>query len=742
MSAKKRPTARDLAEPLRQAATSGDVKRVRDLLAQGADPDRRATGQPTALIEAAGAGHLEVVQELLAARADPSFAHGGKRGTTALLEAIRHWRVSVARALIAAGADVHHDWSGEGQTITYEAAKLCNELYREPDAGHDFADCLEMVRALLAAGGALNPHFLERAAGCGNLGLVRALLDSGVDINDLNAGAGSTALSVAVLNGHEETAVELIRLGADPWLASPVLGGPVLHEAVVSGWAGVVEAIIQSHADLNRRGDVAVGDALPTTIKEERDAKGRVVSTEYIVHDPPMARQATALIAAVRCGRQDMVERLVNGGADLEATDGDGFTPLAWALKLGREDIAAVLRSGGAREPGTTEGSAQHALIAAASAGDVAGVRSALAAGADPSRVHDLGKEQVTALMRAADGGQLTVVEELLKAGADPNVIGVQQDAIGLTPLLLAARHGHVEVVKRLLAAGAAPDIPQSSTTWLIVSRNARQRWAAARDDLAARHAAMISDPHCRGDSAIHEAAAAGHQDVVRVLLDAGVQPSTRGASGTVFEAAAGSGDRQTVETVLSAKSAKSGKRGKPGVSAATLVSAAGSGDQDTVRALLAAGADVNKATRSGETALRQAVAGRDTAMVKLLLEAGAKPGGGGTKSPMSELMMAAGEGDNDIMQMLIAAGADVNEQRGDGMTPLHHAVTFGHAETVKLLLDAGASTTLRDEERKTPLQAVRQVIAAWSGENRHPFVQLDLKAYRQIEAMLEVTKA
>ena len=91
---------------------------------------------------------------------------------------------------------------------------------------------------------------------------------------------------------------------------------------------------------------------LSAPVSIEREQEGMLTTTHYTVHDPPTARQATALTAAVRCGRKDMVELLVHGGADLEAADADGFTPLAWAVKLGREDIAAVLRQGGAREPG------------------------------------------------------------------------------------------------------------------------------------------------------------------------------------------------------------------------------------------------------------------------------------------------------------------------------------------------------------------------------------------------------
>lgn len=55
------------------------------------------------------------------------------------------------------------------------------------------------------------------------------------------------------------------------------------------------------------------------------------------------------------------------------------------------------------------------------------------------------------------------------------------------------------------------------------------------------------------------------------------------------------------------------------------------------------------------------------------------------------ELLEAARDGDAATVRALLGDGADVAEARGDGMTPLHLAAERGHAEVVRLLLDAGA---------------------------------------------------
>jgi hypothetical protein len=92
------------------------------------------------------------------------------------------------------------------------------------------------------------------------------------------------------------------------------------------------------------------------------------------------------------------------------------------------------------------------ALDGAARRGDVAAIRSLLAAGADRD-LRDWGPNGWTALMHAAHKEQAAAVRALLAAGADPN----RRSANGATALLIAAGQGEAEIVELLLAAGADP---------------------------------------------------------------------------------------------------------------------------------------------------------------------------------------------------------------------------------------------------------------------------------------------
>lgn len=54
------------------------------------------------------------------------------------------------------------------------------------------------------------------------------------------------------------------------------------------------------------------------------------------------------------------------------------------------------------------------------------------------------------------------------------------------------------------------------------------------------------------------------------------------------------------------------------------------------------------------------------------------------------------------IVQMLVKAGADVNQPQQQGWCPLHAAAQHGDAETVKLLLENGADRTARADNSQT----------------------------------------
>ncbi|KAK7938792.1 hypothetical protein WMY93_002118 [Mugilogobius chulae] len=292
-----------------------------------------------------------------------------------------------------------------------------------------------------------------------------------------------------------------------------------------------------------------------------------------------------------------------------------------------------------------------------------------------------------TLLANSAIEGSENIVEFLLKHGADPLV----SDPQGQTPLTLASRQGHVQVVKVLLD------------------------WAKAQENATVVRTMEQAD--AEGWTALRSAAWGGHVEVVRMLLDAGADVDGCDSEGRTALRAAAWGGHEEIVMILLEYGASFDKADCSGRT--PLIAAAYMGHVETVEILLDHGAEVNFADGDGRTALSVAALCVPTAagvksygeVVSLLLERGANPGHR-DRDGMTPLLLAAYEGNEDIVELLLEAGADVDETAGaDGelqsaaaVTPLLAAAAMGHMGTVSKLLFWGADVDAIDSEGRTAL--------------------------------------
>jgi hypothetical protein len=151
---------------------------------------------------------------------------------------------------------------------------------------------------------------------CGNLEMLRVLLDAGADPND----AGDDA-SVGVIG----------------WVTLIPEPGAVRMD--------VVSLLLERGARHHIFSAMATGDldVIRTLVEQQPEALDRRLSTGY--------HGETALQFAITRNRLDILDLLIELGADLDATDSKGQTALEFALLRGDRAAAARLVAAGAQPP-------------------------------------------------------------------------------------------------------------------------------------------------------------------------------------------------------------------------------------------------------------------------------------------------------------------------------------------------------------------------------------------------------
>lgn len=390
----------------------------------------------------------------------------------------------------------------------------------------------------------------------------------------------------------------------------------------------------------------------------------------------------TTLLDTVLIGDRAGVEQFIMLGANVNATEVDGTTPLMRAIHGGFPEIAKTLINAGANVSATNRYGVS-ALYLAARATDSATTRELLAAGADPNTALPEGE---TALMTAAKAGDIAIVRALLTG---------HSGSVALAPLAEAADTGGAPS-----GYGAAAVVPSSPRN--RANPNAKEGWY--------------------GQTALMWAAVEGHADIVRLLIAAGanvdeqsrlidtpessyerlegdfVYPRTPKGRLTALHLAARAGELQTVQVLVESGA---GLDAFDAEGTTALIVATLNDHLDVTRALLEAGADPNVADTYGRTLLFAAVDDNFVdASSRTAEPTGSKP------TPVDIVKLALAKGADPNRALAEAPPTDVeqtDEQNpilDKGATPFFRAALSGDLEIMNLLLDAGAEPLVTTDAR------------------------------------------
>lgn len=383
------------------------------------------------------------------------------------------------------------------------------------------ADDLALVDKLIAGGAnvkvtnryGVTPLYL--ASLNGSAPMLEKLLKAGADANAVGT-EGETALMTAARTGNVDAAKVLLARGAAVDSKEGWRGQTALMWAAAQNHPDMVKELIAHGADVNVRSNVVKWERQQTAEPREKWM-------------PPGG--FTAMMFAAREGCAKCVALLAAAGADVNAADPDGYTPLISALMNGHYDAAGALLDKNADTNLTHTKTGTTALYAAVDAHSM------------PESNRPSPKEIDNDLT------SFDVIKSLVAHGANVNVQQKAQQpyrtkldrgddgmlGAGTTPLVRAGKAADAVVVKFLLEKGADPK---------LATRNAVNPLMAAagvgtkEEDTTGRHKTPadmietiklclaagldINAVDSTGRTALHGAALQGFDPVVQFLVEQG----------------------------------------------------------------------------------------------------------------------------------------------------------------------------------------------------------------------------
>lgn len=421
----------------------------------------------------------------------------------------------------------------------------------------------------------------------------------------------------------------------------------------------------------------------------------RLISTQNVNARDTQGRKSTPLHFAAGFGRKDVVEYLLQCGANVHAKDDGGLIPLHNACSFGHAEVVQLLLKHGA-DPNVRDNWNYTPLHEAAAKGKMDVCTVLLQNGADPhirnadsksavdisdatTKAILLGEYKKDELLEAARGGNEERLMELL---TPINVNCHACDGRKSTPLHLAAGYNRVHIVQLLLQFGA--DVHAKDKGGLVPLHNACSYGHFEVTELLLKHGANVNAMDLWQFTPLHEAASKSRTEVCTLILSHGADPTIVNChSKTALDLAPSRILRDKINHEFKGHS---------------LLEAARQAEITQVKKFLTNETVSFSHPYTFDTPLHCAVASpypKRRQITEILIKKGASLNEK-NKEHLTPLHIASEKAHLDVLEILLKhATIEVNGLDCLGQTALHRAARLGLVQVCRFLLDHGIDSTI-----------------------------------------------
>lgn len=660
----------------------------------------------TPLHLAAISGHSSITKYLLENNAQTNVQDSS--GATPLHEAVRYGHTKIAKMLLDAGASVDAkdnlgktpillimpaEQRGElyGLLISYKATITVKDMYGDTVLHTATMTNVPVfiLEGLVKAGAEVNERNkdgvtpLALAIENKNAAHIKFYAEHGADINSKDT-KGNTPLSMALRSADSTDKTLETILNKDNIYSLDSDGNtPLITAILANANQEKIQYVISLTEQVNTR-NADGNTALYLTVLKNRKsigekllAKNADIFSTNNKNNSPLSQALknpgimewlitsktikdtdgsgnTALHYASEWGMKDAIETLITKGANKEARNANGETPIFSACKNDNTEIIALLASKGCKY----------------------NVRDNL--GSTPLHV-------------AVRWGNTNTAAQLIKLGCDIDA----QNVNGKSPLAEAALGGKPEIAKMLLGKGANPNTSDITGRTVLMDATRARNTSTISMLLGNRANPQIMD--LNGRNAYHEAAATADIAVINLLRDAGGNPLSRDKNGnTPFSICLDQND-PIIKAVLGTDTTISDSDGNTPVHIVIKNNKSAS----MLRMLINAGYPIDTRNSDGYTPLGIAVLKNNKQLAKILLENGANPFIQIDKNENNAAKIALTNNNEEIIASIAKYAGSMSDIHGD--TILHYAARMSSSTTIRNLLSYGLDVNVKNISNETP---------------------------------------